>query len=454
MKSKLDADAVIVGGGLSGLYAATLLKQAGLSVIVLEARDRVGGLTYSPESKAYGGRVDLGGQWVSPRHERMHKLIERYRVPLVKQFVRGSRVCLHENEVVSGPMGTIPGLSDNERAQYKDAYRRLYEAMDTLGENPWESSNAKQLDSMTYAGWVNANCSPGRVHAAMTRLPGAYYGALAEEISALELLQKLKSCGGPIFQSDTESGGQAAHMMGSQMVSEGMSKDLGDDVVLSCPVRRINWSSESAIMQSDTGSWKCRFVVFATSPAMINQIAFDPPLPSTRRMLHQRFPNGRNTKAVIVYDTSFWRERGLNGNVISTDGSLTAVYDLGDEDDTRKGVLITLFTGLPAYQIDHLSPDARRTRVLDLLKRAFGPRADHPVEFMDQVWADEEWSGGASSPFLTPGVLTTVKGALREAVGPLFWAGTQMATEYRGYMEGAVSAGEAAAQRILERLEK
>lgn len=447
-----EVDIVVVGAGLSGSYAALLLKEAGLSVALVEARDRVGGLTFSPFSRVYGGRVDLGGQWVSPRHERINRLIRRYDVPLVRQFSRGQRACLHGAETFYGPTGTVPGLSEAEQAQYREAYARLYAAMDTIAANPWESPDAVALDSVTYATWVNSICGPGRVHGAMTRIPGAYYGALPEEISALELLQKLKGCGGPVFMSDTESGGQSWHMMGSAMVSEGMASELGDAVALSSPVTGIEWSGEGAVVHSDGGAWRCRKVVLALSPAMIGQIRFEPPLPAQRRLLHQRFPNGRNTKAAIVYATPFWRERGLNGNVIATDGTMTAAFDLGDE-QSEKGVLITLFTGRAAYGVDSLSPPDRKAKILSKLAQAFGPQALEPLEYMERVWADEEWSGGASSPFLTPGALTTIGPALREPVGPLYWAGTHMAAEFRGYMEGALSAGEAAARDAMKDLQ-
>ena len=88
--------------------------------------------------------------------------------------------------------------------------------------------------------------------------------------------------------------------------------------------------------------------------------------------------------------------------------------------------------------------------MVQLLAKALGPEAETPLEYMDRVWADEEWSAGASSPFMLPGALTTIGAALREPCGRVHWAGTHMATEFRGYMEGALAAGEAAARRIVE----
>lgn len=440
---------IVIGGGLSGLYAALQLKEAGKSVCVLEARDRVGGLTLSPHSPVLGRRVDLGGQWVSQQHRRIYALIQRYQVPLVRQFATGERVCIQEDQVFRGPMGTIPGMNAQDWQSYSQAFETLYKVFDDLPANPWEGELAARLDRMTYDSWVREILPPGMARNALLRLPGAYYGVMPEEVSALELIQKLRGCGGPRFMSDVETGGMSEHMWGSQLVSEGMAGDLQGDVFLQAAARRVDWSAAGVAVQTDAGRFEAERVIFACAPAMIQQVGFAPALPAARRLLHQRFPNGRNTKAVAVYDRPFWRDKGLNGHVISTSGALTAALDISGADPDR-GVMIALFSGKAALRVDPLDAAARRQMVLGVLAQALGPEALAPQEFHLQVWADEDWSGGASSPFLVPGQLTQYGESLRAPTGPFHWAGTHMATEYRGYMEGALAAGEAAARQILE----
>lgn len=451
MNTVVRRQVIVIGGGLSGLYAALHLKEAGRSVAVLEARDRVGGLTLSPHSPTLGRRVDLGGQWVSKSHQRIYGLIRRYDVPLRKQFADGARICIHEDKTFRGPMGTIPGMSAADWAAYSQAFDTLYGVFDALPANPWEGELAARLDQMTYQSWVCEILPPGMARNALLRLPGAYYGVMPEEVSALELIQKLRGCGGPRFMSDVETGGMSEHLWGSQGVSEGMAADLDGDVFLGSAARSVEWSDKSVAVETDGARFEAEKVIFACSPAMVQQIGFAPALPAARRLLHQRFPNGRNSKAVAVYDRPFWREKGLNGHVISTSGALTAALDISGAEPGH-GVMIALFSGKAALHVDPLDEAGRRRAVLAVLAQALGPEAQTPLEFHMQVWADEQWSGGASSPFLVPGQLTQYGAALRAPAGPIHWAGTHMATEFRGYMEGALAAGEAAARQVLAAL--
>lgn len=95
----VKADVVVVGAGLSGLRAASLLKRLGYSVLVLEASERVGG-RLKPFVDSDGITWDVGGQWVGPQQHRMHKLLQEYAIGTVSQYddSQGKLVIVNEGE--------------------------------------------------------------------------------------------------------------------------------------------------------------------------------------------------------------------------------------------------------------------------------------------------------------------------------------------------------------------
>ncbi len=108
------------------------------------------------------------------------------------------------------------------------------------------------------------------------------------------------------------------------------------------------------------------------------------------------------------------------------------------------------FVGGPeARQLVTMQPAERRDAVLSCLERLFGPRAARPLDYAEQAWEAEEWSGGGPTSNFGPGGWTGCGPALREPVGPIHWAGTETATVWSGYMEGALQAGERVAAEVL-----
>jgi monoamine oxidase len=160
-------------------------------------------------------------------------------------------------------------------------------------------------------------------------------------------------------------------------------------------------------------------------------------------------PLGVLTKCVAVYDTPFWREDGLTGEALSDVGPGTITFDVSPESGSP-GMLLAFVGGDDARKLAPLPPEERRRAVLEGLAALFGDRARTPVDYVERAWADERWSGGGPTSNFGPGGWTTYGPALRERVGRVHWAGTETATVWSGYMEGALQSGERAAGEVLE----
>lgn len=441
-------DTIVVGAGLSGLYAARVLSKAGQRVAVLEARDRVGGLTCSEYSEYLGEHIDLGGAWLADVHTRMHELVREFNVPLIRQYAVGNVLAIDGETRHLGEVGSFPGL---------ESFQPEIEAVMTKFQNdsagldidaPWTHNKAREFDSMTFATWIYQNVESPRVQTLMTSSTDAYFGVRAEELSCLEAMHLFETCSDTFTMADTQTGGQSAHMMGSQLVSEGLASKVNGVVSLSSPVRRISQDTQGVTVECDETTWRGKHVICAIPPVTINRIEFAPMLPAYRRQFHQRCPMGRYTKAILTYETPFWRDMELSGIVFSLDNSMTGIFDLGHV-ESKHGVIAVLFGGGSSIELDDATEVDRDRMILDRAANALGDRARNPVEMVVKQWANDSWSQGGACSYMTPGTLATIGDRLWTPCGRIHWAGTHLSRFWRGYMEGACASGEAAADAVL-----
>ena len=201
-------------------------------------------------------------------------------------------------------------------------------------------------------------------------------------------------------------------------------------------------------MHADGVEVRAQRVIVAVPPTLAGRLWYDPPLPGYRDQLTQRVPMGAVIKCFAIYDEPFWRTDGLSGSAVSSEGPLTLTVD-NSPPDGGPGILVGFLEGRSARELGRVSEAERRAAVLGNLGRMFGPRAGRPERYLDKNWADEEWSRGCYEGYTPPGVLTAFGPALREPIGPLHWAGTETATVWNGYIDGALQSGERAVREAL-----
>jgi monoamine oxidase len=274
-------------------------------------------------------------------------------------------------------------------------------------------------------------------------------GPEARDLSMLYFLAYLRAGEGLMHLVEIEGGAQERRFVGgAQSLSKGLALMLGARVVLHAPVRAIVQSADGVVVRSDAGEVPCKRVIVAIPPALAGRIDYAPLLPALRDQLTQRFPMGATAKVFAVYRRAFWREQGFSGEVVADRGPASVVFDNTGKDGEHPS-LLGFVVGQAAREWSTRAPGERRDAYLAQLARYFGEEARQPIAFVDQDWSVEAWTRGCPTGILPPGGMTAAGRALREPCGRVHWAGTETATEYTGYMEGALQSGERAAAEVV-----
>ena len=445
-----EADVIIVGAGLSGMIAARSVLAAGLKPLILEADERVGGRILTQEVMP-GVPVELGAQWIGDTHERMFRLAAELGVETFAQYDEGE---------TSYELAGSGVLRENEfrarfAAELKElelVLRRLDElAAEVPVEAPWLAPRAAEWDVITAGTWYdNQGLSP----AARNLLEICTVGILAVptvEVSFLHLLFTIQTCGvtSELF-AESEGGAQTTRFIGgTSEIPRRLAALVADHILLDVPVQLIEHTADSVTVHCRGGLVaRGRRVIVAISPTLAGRIMYDPPLPGVRDQLTQRLPNGSAMKAFFIYDEPFWRNDGFNGQLISDVGPARMSNDTCIPGDDH-GVILLFLEGDQARTYGRLPEAERREGLTAELVRHFGSAAANPEFYVDGEWSERQWTRGCYNANHGPHVWTTYGPALAAPIGVIHWASTDTATYWSAYMEGAVDAGERAAQAVI-----
>ncbi len=441
-------DAIVVGAGVAGLRAALDLKDAGKQVLVLEARDRVGGRSMS--GSVAGRTVDFGGQWLGAEHHHFRKQAQDLGVEIYSQYTQGENLISKHGEVhrYGSELPKLPwssflslGLAD----QYLQ-----HDLKKLKGNSPWQAENAEELDRESLEAWIAKRVHTKDARELIQLIARAILCAEPSEVSYLFFLEVLRQGKGLNAMVGVQGGAQQDKFVnGAWQIPKRMAEQLQGQIVLNSAVKRVRQDRQRVTIESSQGEYKAKRVIITAPPSMVSRMSFQPELPAKRVGLMRRMPMGCVIKVHAAYPTAFWRKRGLSGAVVSPDRSLSMVFDQTPPDDNGVGILVGLIEGAHAIKLSEMDSKARQALVLEDLIHYFGEEASSPIEYVDHDWIQEEWSEGGYGAHMPPGVLTTYGDSIREPHGRIHWAGTETATEWVGYFEGAVQSGIRAASEVM-----
>lgn len=446
----IQRDVVIVGAGATGLTAAKKLVAAGKSVIVLEARDRSGGRLWTNEID--GQMFELGGQWVSPDQTALIETVAELGLETYSRYREGESVYVAQDGAVRRFTGDIFPAGEATEAEINRLIALLDELVAELDlAAPWQHPRAKEFDSISYRGWLEAQSSD--VEAVDNIALFVAEAMLTKPAHAFSLLQALlmaASAGSFSNLVDADFILDKRVVGGLQRVPLLLAEQLGADVVhLSQPVRKIQWDESGATVSTDELVVTAQHVIVAVPPNLYDRIDYVPALPRMRQQMQQHSSLGLVIKVHATYETPFWRAAGLSGTAFSPYQLVHEAYDNTNYGEDR-GTLVGFVAGEHADEVLALSPEERKRRILESFAVFYGKDALEPVVYYESDWASEEWTRGAYATSFDLGGLTRYGALQLEPVGPIQFGSSDLAAEGYQHVDGAIRVGRRLAATIIE----
>ncbi|OQU95645.1 hypothetical protein CLAIMM_01827 [Cladophialophora immunda] len=460
--SVLDTDVVVVGAGLSGLQAATDVQATGFSCVVLEAKDRVGGKTFTTTVENGPGSLDLGAAWINDKtHDRMYALFNKFGCEPIIQRMEGNEVFRMSSKDRSyhTRWPALPAVEETQRAMFEELGADMDANCQSV--NLHDSTANGHIEDISLGEYFRSKGAHGFALGFWTAWIHDLTGTDPDDIGLVYWLDFVKSAGGiESLLSDGPDGAQyMTNRHGNQTVSKCLAANLKPaSVYLNCPVNGITQTSTGAIVETLPGRvFRARKVLISVPTPLYRHIRFSPQLPADKQEYVDSVHLGPYCKCVLIYADPWWRAVGFNGSFIDLSGPVVFSRDVSSDADGMFAISC-LIGGRYANEWSRL-PVSRRVRaVKEQLATMVGPehapKVYDTIQTIEKAWAKESFIEGVPCPMPAPGgIWPRLGNALRRPWGSLYFIGTETAIEWKGYMEGAVRAGERGAAEVIRDLQ-
>jgi monoamine oxidase len=441
-KEKSSYDVCVVGAGAAGIYACKLLQEQGKSFICLEARSRVGGRVYS-QKLANGNHIELGAQWLAESGQtRFARLVKEYKYKPLVNFQDGLTVFLRDNQKQLLEDGVFPFSSLGELDAYRVG-RRIQQLTKKIGSTkPWHFPS---LDQLSIYDWIQKTSQHEESAEYWLNIIESALCVDPKLLSALECFQSMSTVGGV---EKLEGADRYYFAEGIQSIFERIADSLGNKLVLNSPVISIEHSENQVIVQTNQSQYQCRKLILALPPQLIGKMLINPALPENYSSALSTLQTGKVVKMIGIYQKPWWREDNLSGTITSPDSDIDLVID-SSHPSSPIGILVALVGGTRAESINPLNTIAKQELFESFVKTAFG-RSEKIEEFYSHDWISDPYSLGGYRSSRGIGEWVKSQNIFSRSFGSIHFAGTETASSWRGYIEGALQSAERAVKRVVK----
>lgn len=417
---------LVIGAGAAGLTAARLLQQKGIRVIVLEARDRIGGRIHS--RKVGGVPIDLGATWLHGT-DLQNPLAEFLSLNSLKTILDNS-----VERLFHSGYGFIPKA---EAKCYFSAFKTFNQSLDHLREQL--PKNASVSDAMElFFKKLPANLKRERAHFVLKALlEDAYGGSIAK--------QSLKQCD----EDEEYKGGEAFVQGGFKKVARTLAEGL--NIRLGQVVSQIYYDDEGVRVHFSSGQSPVNGThVLVTVPLGVlksKTIKFRPKLPAKKREAIENLGVAHFEKAILTFPEAVFKDNQVVYYLSENGDDFTYLESV--EKYTGSPTIIAFSAGSNAKNQRKLSAAKKRERLLEIISEIHGSKIPKPSHALFSNWSEDPFSRGAFT-FLKTGSQRKDQKRLAKAVHKrLLFAGEACSRDYYGTVHGAMISGAQAAERLL-----
>lgn len=416
---------VIIGAGFAGLAAAYKLKNAGWSVTVLEARNRIGGRVFSYSLPQNSSLIcELGAEWVGESHERIKALCNDFKIPLQKHQFDDY---LMQNGKVSRPneWGFSP--------QAKQAFEKLIKGYEKL--TALQQTKLDKYDWWTYLDKIGFTQDDLILRDLMDSTD---FGESIRHVSAFGALAEYAESS-PKNEMDYKMTG------GNSRLTEEFANRIGaENIKTNTLVTEINQAKGIVTIKTETDSFKADACICTAPIASLNKIKFNPPLPSAQAEAAQKLIYSRIIKNSILYENRFWKDENFS---MVSDVTSHYYFHSTQNQDGQEGILTAYAIGEKADVLASQS-DERRMRKITNDLADFNENAPKLAKgIASYAWQRDKFTNGAYALY-RPGQWFGIRPILQKPHLKVLFAGEHLA-DWQGFMEGAIETGEAAAESLI-----
>jgi len=434
-----SADVTVIGAGLAGLSAARQLRAQGASVIILEARDRVGGRVHS-QRLGSGQMIDLGAQFMGDAQTHVAALADEAGLRRASAVVAGDLLYLPSEDEVPrrGSPDGLP-LPMIDRLDALQAFWRIERSAASLS-----GENLARLDQIDAASFLRDKTFLDPAYRAIGGFVESEMCRALSDVSAYEALEQGASIGG--FSGEGESI-QWFLADGADGMTRYLADAVGGSLVLNAPVSRITQQAGAVTVTASTGTYRTGRAVVAVPPQLYGAIGVLPELPSSWQVALRGWRLGSVVKTILVFQEPWWRRLGLSGTIVNSGGMFGAALDASPGDGA--GILIVFSTAQGAQALGRMQNEKSRVAAaMRWLHHVHNTGVPAPIDARSIDWSADPFSLGGYASRRGIGGWSAAPD-LFAPHGRLHFAGTETANRWRSFMDGAIQSGLRAAAEIL-----